>query len=110
MKNSVWKSHNINIWKNLYLRKGGEPPTLLFTPATNPDAQVPKSDFHLGEENLQNPPNAAASASAGKKPWITNKQMVVPSKCSWEWMVFEPSEWSPVTRIWGLITIQLICR
>ena len=71
MKNSVWKSHNINIWKNLHLRKGGNPPTLLFTPATNPDAQVPKSDFHLGEENLQNPAPPNATASAGEKPFST---------------------------------------
>ena len=45
-------------------KKGGSP---FLKQATNPDAQVPKSDFHLGEENLQNPAPSNATAGAGGK-------------------------------------------
>ena len=40
--------------------------------ATDPDAQVPKSEFHLGEENLQNPAPPNATASAGEEKPFSN--------------------------------------
>ena len=40
--------------------------------ATDPDAQVPKSEFHLGEENLQNPAPPNTTASAGEEKPFSN--------------------------------------
>ena len=77
MLNIVQRVVGVLLWKRKTCQticKFKQEGNTLLTQATNPDAQVPKSDFHLGEGNLQNPAPPNATASAGEKPtWISEK-------------------------------------
>ena len=101
---SFWWKRTRKIYQRFAnTRKEGR---LFLNHATNPDVQVPKSDFHLGEENLQNPAPPRATASAGENQCSNmniwkDRLLSNGDEDGNGWKVFDSSQPSAVTQIYA---------